>query len=368
MGVGAHGTNTVALPCRHRSAQAGVPGRAGVGGGGKAAWRESTTVPNLYRARGAIAPFTSALSTLAPQPTNSGTLPRFCRARGLDFGYLSPLNIMSPRIHLGALTCAIVVASRLVTQSAPPEDFPRFRVPGHEKEMATLRELFWLHYPGAGPKATLWDEWLPDASLWPAVATDKKSDAMRTAWATTLKGRVLDAEGYVATHQHASIAHQLGWPFPFWNQGRRGFGWHFSFKNTAGPGWRPNDLSKPEGWTLTGARDAGVNEDGWQIEITNAAAIITAPPWKCHTFEVPFIQLRWQASGLGEVQPFIEWATPSRARFSATRRMYFEPVQGDRISYTMIPMYRHPRWTGEVTQLRIGLGVTEYLFSLHLAT
>ena len=74
--------------------------------------------------------------------------------------------------------------------------------------------LFWLHYPGAGPKATLWDEWLPDASLWPAVSTENKSEAMRQAWSETLSGRIMDAEGYVATHQHASIAHQLGWPFP----------------------------------------------------------------------------------------------------------------------------------------------------------
>jgi len=243
-------------------------------------------------------------------------------------------------------------------QSAPPEDFPRFQVPGSEKEMATLRDLFWLHYPGAGPKATLWDEWLPDASLWPAVTTDNKADAMRKAWSDTLSGRIIDAEGYVATHQHASIAHQLGWPFPFWNQGRRGCGWHFSFKNTAGPGWRPNDLSKTDGWILTGARDAGVNEDGWRIEVTNADAVVTAPPWKCHTFEVPFLQLRWQATGLGAAQPFIEWTTPSRTNFSATRRMYFEPVKGDRISYTMVPMCRHPRWTGEVAQLRIGLGNT----------
>ena len=222
--------------------------------------------------------------------------------------------------------------------------------------MASLRELSWLHYPGAGPKATLWDEWLPDASLWPAVSTELKSDAMRQAWSATLNARIMDPEGYVATHQHASIAHQLGWPFPFWSQGRRGCGWHFSFKNTAGPGWRPNDLSKPDGWTLVGARDAGVNEDGWRLEVTNTAALVTASPWKCHTFEMPFLQLRWQATGLDAAQPFIEWTTPSRTNFSSTRRMYFEPVKGEAISYTMIPMYRHPAWTGEVAQLRIGLG------------
>ncbi len=240
--------------------------------------------------------------------------------------------------------------------AAIPDDFPQFQVPGHEKEMATVRELFWLHYPGAGPKATLWDEWLPDASLWPVISTENKSEAMRQAWSSTLTGRILDPEGYVATHQHASIAHQLGWPFPFWNQGRRGCGWHFSFKNTIGPNWRPHELSKTEGWKLDGASDTGTNEYGWRIEVTNAAAVATAPPWKCHTFEIPFLQLRWQATGLGAAQPFIEWTTPSATNFSTERRMYFEPVKGDVISYTMIPMYRHPQWTGEVAQLRIGLG------------
>src|ERR1051326_1713946 len=87
----------------------------------------------------------------------------------------------------------------------PPSDFPRFIVPGHEKEMSTLRNLFWLHYPGSGPKATLWDEWLPDASLWPAVATDNFSEHMRNRWRDSLSSRIIDSEGYVATHQHGSI-------------------------------------------------------------------------------------------------------------------------------------------------------------------
>jgi len=45
--------------------------------------------------------------------------------------------------------------------------FPNFIVPGFEKEMNTLRDLFILHYPGASPKATLWDPWLAFSSLWP---------------------------------------------------------------------------------------------------------------------------------------------------------------------------------------------------------
>jgi len=267
-----------------------------------------------------------------------------------------PWDVMKRRALFAFQFPLMLAMSVVTTAAAPPEDFPRFQVPGQEKEMATIRELFWLHYPGAGPKATLWDEWLPDASLWPAVQSDSHSDRMRRAWNETLTGRIIDPEGYVATHQHASIAHQLGWPFPFWNQGRRGCGWHFSFKNTIGPNWRPHDLSKTEGWTLDCAKDAGINEDGWRIEITNASAVVTAPPWKCHTFEVPFLQLRWQATGLGAVQPFIEWTTPSATNFSVSRRAYFEPVKGEQISYAMIPMYRHPQWTGEVAQLRIGLG------------
>src|SRR3989442_7242412 len=114
---------------------------------------------------------------------------------------------MRPSAYVVLQACLTLWLPLAAAQGSPPEDFPRFQVPGLEKEMATLRELFWLHYPGAGPKATLWDEWLPDASLWPAVSTENKSDAMRQAWAATLSGRVIDPEGYVATHQQPSIAH-----------------------------------------------------------------------------------------------------------------------------------------------------------------
>jgi len=256
---------------------------------------------------------------------------------------------MSAAVLFFALTGALGFETGTI-----PQDFPHFNVPGAENEMRLLRDLFWLHYPGSGPKATLWDEWLPDASLWPGVETDDFLPLMRKAWRSTLSARIVDPEGYVATHQHASIAHQLGWPFPFWNQGRRGFGWHFSFKNTVGPGWRPNQLNRPEGWTLNGAKDAGVNDDGWVIQVEQANAVIIPPEKRCHTFEVPFVQLRWQTEGLGEYQPYIEWA-PVDGNFDGTRRMDFDPPGKDGIVYAMIPLYKHPLWHGEINQLRIGL-------------
>lgn len=245
--------------------------------------------------------------------------------------------------------------ARAVT-AAPPEDFPRFEAPGQEHALNSLRELFWLHYPGAGPKATLWDEWLTDAALWPAVETSGQSDSMRREWRETLSHRILDPEGYVAAHQHQSIAHQLGWPFPFWNQGRHGCGWHFSFKNTIGPGWRPNDLASTRDWVLSGERDGGMSDEGWKLEVTNIQAVLTAPARQCDTFEAPFLQLRWQVTGLGEWQPYVEWTTPDETNFSSVRRMYVDVPAEGQMRYTMVPMYRHPQWTGEVAQLRIGLG------------
>src|SRR3974390_3840010 len=95
----------------------------------------------------------------------------------------------APQLHRWLPLLPLALAA-LPACAAVPEDFPRFQVPGHEAEMSTARELFWLHYPGAGPKATLWDEWLPDASLWPAVSTDNKADAMRQAWDTNLRTRI----------------------------------------------------------------------------------------------------------------------------------------------------------------------------------
>lgn len=270
--------------------------------------------------------------------------PRFCS----DFGFrISDLGLVLLLLTL-FVPCNLAAAS--------PDDFPSFTVPGHEKEMATLRDLFWLHYPGAGPKATLWDEWLPDGSLWPAVATGSQCDTFRRQWRDVLGARIIDPEGYVATHQHASIAHQLGWPFPFWNQGRHSCGWHFSFKNTIGPNWRPHDLAKTNGWVLSSASSSGIMEDGWAMDVTNAQCTLTAPAWKCDTFEAPFLQIRWNLSGLGDLLPYIEWTTPSQTHFDSSRRMYFEPPKRDPMAYTMVAMFHHPQWTGEVAQLRLGLG------------
>jgi len=237
---------------------------------------------------------------------------------------------------------------------AIPDDFPRFTVPGHEKAMVSLRELFYLHYPRAGPLATLWDEWMSISSLWPAVESKNKMHSNRKRWADVLSNRHIDPEGYVATHQHVSIAHQQGWPFPFWAQGGPGtWGWHFSL-NGISPHWHATQEKTQQGWELIGAVDKGIADRAWNIELTSARASARTPPLIIDPFQSPFIQLRWRAEGIDNTQPYLEWTTKTAPQFGPDRRFYFQPVtkpQG--VVYTMIPVYKSPAWKGKITRLAI---------------
>lgn len=259
-------------------------------------------------------------------------------------------------MHL--LTCLLAVLAIQTTASSHEvrDDFPRFSVPGYEREMESLRMLFRLHYPGSGPKATLWDEWLSTPGLWPAVASDGSMQRMRAAWADTLSKRIIDPDGYVATHQHASIAHQLGWPFPFWTQGKGGAGWHFSFKNTIGPGWRPQNLSTTEGWQTEGATSSGLDDNGWVLRLDRANAAVLTPLARIDPYQAPFVQIRWQCDGLRDAKPTIEWTTEDKPDFSSERRIAVETPAASGVAYTMVPLYRHPEWKGEITRLRLGFG------------
>lgn len=241
-----------------------------------------------------------------------------------------------------------------------PDDFPHFLVPGFDKEMNLLRTLFWLHYPKTGPGATLWDEWMSAPALWPAVTSDNQLKKYTNRWNEALSNRIIDPEGYVATHQHASITHQLGWPFPFWYCGAGSAGWHFSFKDTVPEPWRPNQLSTQEGWILKGAQDAGINEVGWTIRLTEPKSMLQQPEksFIIDVYQAPFFQIRWLAPKLRNAQPYIEWITDKNTVYSQDRRMYFDAPDDDSMVYTMIPLYKHSEWKDKVTQFRICFGNT----------
>jgi hypothetical protein len=248
----------------------------------------------------------------------------------------------------------LLVVSPLLAQPAAPitpdESFPRFVVPGHEPAMQSLRNLYWLHYQHNGPMATLWDEWLPPATLWPATG-DKLN--MRQRWKATLSARHIDAEGYVSTHQHDGLAHAQGWPFPLWYQGR-GVGWHFA--STGIHGYDAPRLVTGDGWTLAGAVGGAIDKKkGWELTLSAPGATIQTPPISLDAAQAPFLRLNWRAGNLGgDAKCYVEWTTTDAPAFGEDRRITFAPAAGDGEVRTMIATYKHPAWRGTITGLRIG--------------
>ena len=251
-----------------------------------------------------------------------------------------------------------------------PQDFPRFIVPGSEPYMEALRQMFWLHYQPTGPLIPLWDDWMPNATLWPALGSGPGLEAMRSRWSSALAGRLMNAEGYILTMQHDGPAHAEGWPFPQW-QKHGGVGWHF--RGTGVPGYDPEPAT-PVGWQLTHSKGGEIDERGWVVELTEPNATAQTPAFELPARHGPWLRLNWWAEGLAEASCYVEWTTREEPEFSTDRRFYFAPatpqgeahtfmpmgggggklvtVQGE--SRTMIPVYRLPAWKGTITGLRLG--------------
>ena len=253
-------------------------------------------------------------------------------------------------------------------------DFPRFLVPGHEREMATLDALHrlhyppvWLDYPNRDPEealCTLWDEWLTGPCLWADIGGLRVCDgrvSITQRLKTAFLNKVIDAEGYVSTHQHEGIGHLLGWPFPYWVNNAGAAGIHFSNHGTKSAVLQKGApvTSSIEGWELTNVLDRGITTDGWRFSLTGADASVTTPPLHLDSAQSPFVQIRWMPSAPGEAQPFLEWETTEQPGFSAERRMAIPPpppgAEG-KWAFDMLPTHRHPAWNGTITRLRLRWG------------
>lgn len=262
---------------------------------------------------------------------------------------------MSKLIAAMAMTMALLTS----VYSAPiPEDFPRFLIPGYEKETASLRALYWLHYEPARPLIPLWDEWMPMSTLWPARGSGQL-EAMRIKWARALASRGLNDEGYVNTHQHDGPAHAEGWPFPRWMEAG-GIGWHF--RGVGVPGYEA-PLVTPEGWILTGGDRKDVGDQGWIVDLTEPLATAQSPAFSIASDTTPWLRLNWWATGLEGANCYVEWTTQNQPEFSLERRAYFKPAGSSGPldtsaieTRTMIPVHRISAWAGVVTGLRIGFG------------
>jgi len=166
-----------------------------------------------------------------------------------------------------------------VEPSIPPDSFPKFTIPGFETEMASLRDLFYLHY------------------FSPVTATFTR--------------RISD-EGYISCHQHLGLAHSEGWPFPYWTQSD-GWGRHFAISEFWQSQWGISPTATDSGWTKTGASTVKIDyTNGWELNLTTANAEIESPSIFVENMVAPFIRLEWTASGLGgSAQPYLEWKTSS---------------------------------------------------------
>ncbi len=234
------------------------------------------------------------------------------------------------------------------------EGFPRFEVPGEEVDMEAMRHLFHLHHQPSLGMGTIWDEWIPQSVIW-AARDDAEWEKTRAHFRRLLLGRRIAADGYVATHQHRSIAHQEGWPFPFWRQGGEGsWGWHFVLNLS--PRWHATEERDQTGWELAGAEDGGIGEEGWRVELREAGATAETPELRIAPYESPFLQLRWKSRGLGGAAPFVEWRRAGQEDYPAEQRMYFAAGEEGEMVYEMLPVFRHPLWSGEVERLRVNFG------------
>ncbi len=244
----------------------------------------------------------------------------------------------------------------LCTSATRAEDeFPSFRVPGSQPAMHSLESLLRLHY-GPRIQTTLWDGWIPRASLWEAVgpAGQESAESMRSYYRDSLLNRKIDAEGYVATQQHRGLAHSDGWPFPTWAQSR-GIGWHFSLEGDdyAVQLGIPHTTSL-NGWDVQGLDSHPIDPAvGATFQVVAPEALLTTPPCEVPPEVWPFVRLEWLARDLHpSARIYLEWATSRDPEFHPSRRMELAHP-GAAMQYLNIPLYRHPEARGTLTRLRL---------------
>ena len=229
-------------------------------------------------------------------------------------------------------------------------ELPLFQVPDHEAEMTTLNELHALHRAHAFTDCTLWDAWLPHATLW----TEQKA---RDLYRASFLNRRIDAEGYVSMQQHRGMAHSEGWPFPAWQQST-GVGFHFTTHDEvyAIQYFALKALTNTDGWEISGAEVVGIDPVwGLRLKATGDVVGITTPAFRCGTIVAPFARLEWAARGLSaESKPKIAWLLEGESGWKPERHASFPPLrEADGLQYANVPMYRQPGYAGVLTRYRI---------------
>ena len=225
---------------------------------------------------------------------------------------------------------------------------PQFSVPGEEVEMKALNELHALHAKTAFSDCTLWDVWLPHATLW---------TGQTAAYRTSFLKRRMDAEGYVSMQQHRGMAHSEGWPFPTWQQSG-GAGFFFSTHDEVYglQYFALKALANTDGWEINGAEVMGIDPvTGLKLKATGDVLTVTTPAFRCGTIVAPFLRLEWGVKGVpAGSQPNVQWLFEGETEWKPERSVAFAPLRdADGVHFANVPLYRHAGYGGVLTHYRL---------------
>lgn len=231
--------------------------------------------------------------------------------------------------------------------------FPKFIIPKYQKEMDLLRDLFLLHY-SSPILGTFNMQWVAESTIWPAVKPIK-NNPKTVSYEKAISGRKLSNEGYVSCHQHRGLGLPDGWPFPTWWQ-TRGKGWHFAKDKIYN-----SPLTKNvENWEKKNVKSISLNEkSGWVIELTSSNSSIESPEISVKGIAIPYVRMDWNCESFKNLNLYLEWATSTRNKFSAKRRVSGVTVESDTGDlFTVFPLHKCNDWktNDTITKIRICFG------------
>jgi len=238
-------------------------------------------------------------------------------------------------------------------ENSPKSKFPEFIVPGHQKEMNLLRDMFVLHYP-VPLLGTFNMQWTTESTLWPAIKPIK-NNPKRVSYRKAISNRQLSDEGYLSCHQHRGLGLPDGWPFPTWWQSG-GKGWHFA----RDPIYNSPQATSVKDWKVENAKTTGLDKkNGWELKLTALNAMIQSPQISVAEIVVPYVRLEWECENSKDFKPYIEWTSVKYPGFSKKRRVYCKNSKsGSGLLFTIFPLLENPFWSTNdtITKIRIGFG------------
>ena len=272
----------------------------------------------------------------------------------------------------------------------PPSDFPHFTIGDDSRFGDLARRLLWQHsicygpewnpwyhgrdgyagYPEvpSGPKVALWDGWLCDTDLWPAMDTDDVAQRMRSRWKSALLSRRLDDECNVDDGQGTYYAHPYGWPFPHWEQGA-GVGWHFTYRGQSGElntplglMFRPRSYATWEGFTSFGLSEPMPDRYGLAFHVSEKEPYFETPAFSMDADQGPFLQIRWFGTGFSG-SPKVAFLLEGEDDYREENLMYCSPMPEEFLhqeeAFALLPLYRLPGYKGKIVKFRFYPGSAE---------